>query len=88
MKELQDQLGIVDQTIRSLESKVKKVNCTPSVNMLLIKKIIRYDSEIQNLQNANSLYDKKIKSIRIKKRVNKGGIKQLKKIRYNPKRYK
>lgn len=59
LKELQDQLGIVDQTIRSLESKVKKVNSTPNVNMLLVERISRYDSEIHNLQNANSLYDKK-----------------------------
>lgn len=67
LKELQDQLDIVDQTIRAIESKVKKVNSTPSVNMLLVEKISRYNLEIQNLQNANSLYDRKNKMNQDKK---------------------
>lgn len=61
LNELQDQLGLVDQTIQALESQVKEVNDTPSVNMLLIEKISRYGSEIQKLQKANELFDEKKK---------------------------
>lgn len=57
LKELQDQLDIIDQRIRSLESNVKKINSTPSVDMLVLKKISKYDSENKNLMNANKLYD-------------------------------
>lgn len=59
LNELQDQLGLVNQTIQILEGKVKKINSTPSVDMLLIEKISRYDSEIQSLQKANDLYNEK-----------------------------
>lgn len=37
LKELQDQLDINDQKIPSLESNVKKINSTPSVDMLVLK---------------------------------------------------
>lgn len=59
LNELRDQLGLVDQTIQTLESKVKKVSSTPSVDMLLVEKISRYDSEIRSLQKSNDLYDEK-----------------------------
>lgn len=59
LNELRDQLGLVDQTIQTLENKVKKVNSEPSVDMLLVEKISRCDSEIQSLQKTNDLYDEK-----------------------------
>lgn len=76
LNELQDQLGLVDQTIQALESQVKEVNDTPSVNMLLIEKISRYGSEIQKLQKANELFDEKRRFRMRKNRVNSVGIKQ------------
>lgn len=57
LKELQDQLDINDQKIPSLESNVKKINSTPSVDMLVLEKISKYNLESQNLKNANKLYD-------------------------------
>ena len=61
LKELQDQLDINDQKIPSLESNVKKINSTPSVDMLVLEKISKYNLESQNLKNANKLYDQKNK---------------------------
>ncbi len=57
LKELQDQLDINDQKIPSLESNVKKINSTPSVDMLVLEKISKYNLENKNLMNANKLYD-------------------------------
>ena len=61
LKELQDQLDINDQKIPSLESNVKKINSTPSVDMLVLEKISKYNLENKNLMNANKLYDQKNK---------------------------
>ncbi len=70
LNKLQDQLGLINQTIQNLESKVKKISSTPSVDMVLVEKLSRYDSEIQNLQKANDLYDEK-KQINSEKRESK-----------------
>ena len=71
IKELQDQLSIINETISGLEDKVKEVNQSPAINMVLIEKIGRYDNEIQNLKNSNDLFLQS-KELKKKKSESKG----------------
>lgn len=58
IKEVQEQILLINQSIQGLENKIKEIKGTSSINLVVIEKISRYKAEVDKLNQANQLYEK------------------------------